>query len=266
MDHEEVGRYWDENAEVWTELVRAGYDHYRDGLNTPAFLEMLPDVNGLSGLDVGCGEGYNTRLLARRGASMTGIDISRNFVNYAREAEAGHSLGIRYEIASAVELPFESATFDFVAAFMSLMDISETERVLAEVFRVLKPGGFFQFSIIHPCFDTPHRKNLRDETGYTYAIEVGGYFRGREGEVEEWIFHSAPPEARERLPLFRIPVFMRTLSSWLNRLVEADFVLERFGEPYPGDEAVQVRPGLQDAQIVAYFLHIRARKPAGMTG
>jgi hypothetical protein len=33
MDHEEVGRYWDENAEVWTELVRAGYDHYRDGLN-----------------------------------------------------------------------------------------------------------------------------------------------------------------------------------------------------------------------------------------
>jgi hypothetical protein len=44
MDHEEVGRYWDENADAWTELVRAGYDHYRDGLNTPAFLEMLPEV------------------------------------------------------------------------------------------------------------------------------------------------------------------------------------------------------------------------------
>ena len=49
----------------------------------------------------------------------------------------------------------------------------------------------------------------------------------------------------------------------LNRLVEADFVLERFGEPYPSDVAVQERPALQDAQIVAYFLHIRARKPAG---
>jgi hypothetical protein len=44
MDHEEVGRYWDGNAEVWTELVRAGYDHYRDGPNSPAFFEMLPDV------------------------------------------------------------------------------------------------------------------------------------------------------------------------------------------------------------------------------
>jgi hypothetical protein len=65
---------------------------------------------------------------------------------------------------------------------------------------------------------------------------------------------------------FRIPVFMRTLSSWLNKLVEADFVLELFGEPWPSDEAVQERPGLQDAQIVAYFLHVRTRKPAGMTG
>ena len=48
MDHEEVGRYWDGNAEVWTEMVRAGYGHYRDGLNTPAFFMMLPKVEGLS--------------------------------------------------------------------------------------------------------------------------------------------------------------------------------------------------------------------------
>jgi hypothetical protein len=56
---------------------------------------------------------------------------------------------------------------------------------------------------------------------------------------------------------------MRTLSSWLNRIVETGFVLERFGEPCPGDEAVRERSGLQDAQVVAYFLHVRARKPAG---
>jgi ubiquinone/menaquinone biosynthesis C-methylase UbiE len=266
MDHEEVGRYWDENAEAWTELVRAGYDHYRDGLNTPAFFAMLPDVEGLSGLDVGCGEGHNTRFLAERGARMTGIDISRTFIRHAKEAEAEQPLGIDYRLASAVELPFEAATFDFATAFMSLMDIPETERVLAEVFRVLEPGGFFQFSITHPCFDTPHRKNLRDESGHTYAIEVGDYFVGREGEVAEWTFSAAPPEVKEGLPPFRIPVFMRTLSSWLNRLVEAGFLLERFGEPYPSDEAVRERPGLQDAQVVACFLHVRARKPATPRG
>ena len=40
-------------------------------------------------------------------------------------------------------------------------------------------------------------------------------------------------------------------------------LLERFGEPCPSDEAVRELPGLQDAKIVAYFLHVRARKPAG---
>lgn len=266
MDHEDVGRYWNENAEAWTELVRAGYDHYRDGLNTPAFFGMLPDVEGLSGLDVGCGEGHNTRLLAERGARMTGIDISETFVRHAREAETAHPLGIDYRLASAVELPFEAASFDFASAFMSLMDIPETERVLGEVFRVLRPGGFFQFSITHPCFDTPHRRNLRDESGLTYAIEVGDYFEGREGEVKEWLFFAAPPEVRGGLSPFRTPIFMRTMSSWLNTLVEAGFALERFGEPYPSDEAVRERPGLQDAQVVAYFLHIRARKPATTRG
>jgi hypothetical protein len=59
---------------------------------------------------------------------------------------------------------------------------------------------------------------------------------------------------------------MRTLSSWLNKLVEALFVLEHFGEPCPSNEVVQDRPSLQYAQIVAYFLQVRARKPAEITG
>jgi hypothetical protein len=141
MDHEEVGRYWDGNAEVWTELVRAGYDHYRDGLNTPAFFEMLPDVE-------------------------------------------------------------------------------------------------------------------------VCPVSMSATTSGDGREINVWHFSAGPPKVREVLPPFRTPVFMRTLGSWLNRLVESGFVLERFGEPYPGDEAVRERPGLQDAQVVAYFLHVRARKPA----
>ena len=64
MDHQEVGRYWNGNADAWTRLARAGYDTYRDHFNTPAFLDLLPDVAGREGLDIGCGEGHNTRLLA----------------------------------------------------------------------------------------------------------------------------------------------------------------------------------------------------------
>jgi hypothetical protein len=52
VDHEEVGRVWEGNAEAWTRLLRAGYDIYSDGFSTPAFLAMLPEVQGLVGLHV----------------------------------------------------------------------------------------------------------------------------------------------------------------------------------------------------------------------
>ncbi len=262
MDHIEVGRLWNDNAEAWTKLARAGYDIYRDYLNTPAFLEMLPLVAGLSGLDIGCGEGYNTRLVARRGARMTAIDIAEKFTELAREAEAREPLGIHYQVASAVNLPFANESFDFATAFMSMMDIPENDKALAEAFRVLKPGGFLQFSICHPCFDTPHLRNLRDASGRTYAKEVGDYFHRLNGEIVEWLFGAAPAEVRVGLPKFKVARFTHTLSDWINLLIDTGFLLERLNEPRPSDETVRKCSALQDAQVVAYFLHIRARKAA----
>src|ERR1700752_4203241 len=154
MDHNEAGRFWNESAESWTKLARAGYDIYRDYLNTPAFFAMLPDVNGLTGIDIGCGEGHNTRLLAGRGARVKAVDISEVFISHAQTIEQNELLGIDYRVASAVALPFANETFDFATAFMSLMDVPETDRALSEAARGLKAGGFLQFSIAHPCFDT----------------------------------------------------------------------------------------------------------------
>ena len=263
IDHKEVGRYWDSNAEAWTKLARAGYDVYRDHLNTPAFLAMLPDVHDLVGIDIGCGEGHNTRLIAERGARMTGVDISVRFIKHAIASEEKDHLGIDYLVANAVRLPFPDEHFDFATATMSLMDLPDVESAVSEAFRVIRLGGFLQFSITHPCFDTPHRRNLRDKDGSTYAIEVGDYFRNLEGEVSEWLFSAAPKEATEGLQQFRTPRFTRTLTQWINTLIEKGFVLERIEEPRPNDEAVAEYPNLQDAQVVAYFLHIRARRAVG---
>jgi len=262
MNHVTVGEFWNGNAEAWTKLARAGYDVYRDQLNTPAFLEMLPPVTGLRGIDLGCGEGHNTRLVARRGASMTAIDIAPIFIRHAQAEETREPLGIAYQVASAVELPFPEGGFEFATAFMSLQDIPELERVLAEAFRVLQPGGFLQFSILHPCFNPPHRRNCRDEDQITHAIEVGDYFVDARGHVDEWIFGTAPVSVRSRLPKFQVPRFHRPVSQWLNLLIDTGFVIERIGEPYPSPETVRAHPSLQDAQVAAYFLHLRVRKPA----
>ncbi len=262
MDHEAAGRYWDENAEAWTALARAGYDVYRDHLNTPAFFEALPAVAGLTGLDIGCGEGHNTRLLADRGARMTGIDIAPRFIAHAERAEAEAPRAIAYQVASAVALPFADGSFDFATGFMSFMDIPETERVLSEAYRVLRPGGFLQFSISHPCFETPHRRALRDASGRTYAVEVGDYFREGQGAVQEWIFSAAPADVKRDLGKFRIPHFHRPLSTWLNRLIGVGFRLEYVGEPCPTAAAIEACPRVQNARAVANFLHLRGRRPA----
>lgn len=142
---------WNENAEVWTRLARSGYEVYRDAFNTPMFLAMLPPVAGRRGLDIGCGEGTNTRLVAECGAYMTAVDIAEVFVRNAAGMESADAPPVDYGVASTVALPFAKGTFDFATAFMSLMDIPETDAVLAGAYRVLKPGGFLQFSITHPC-------------------------------------------------------------------------------------------------------------------
>ncbi len=263
MDSKETGAYWEGNAEAWTKLSRAGYDTYRDHLNTPAFFAILPDIAGLTGLDVGCGKGHNTRLLAQRGARVVGVDIAETFVRHARVAEQRNPLGIEYEVADACDLPFEDGRFDFATAFMSLMDVPKPERAIAEVHRVLVPGGFFQFSICHPCFDTPHRVNLRNDQGTTYAIEVGDYFENTDGRIMEWLFSAAPAEAKEGLTPFRVPRFTRTLSQWLDMLLDVGFAIERVAEPRATDEAVHRCPNIQDAQVVAYFLHVRVRRSPG---
>jgi SAM-dependent methyltransferase len=90
--------------------------------------------------------------------------------------ESEQPLGIMYVRADAANMPFAAAAFDFATAFTSLMDMPDQASVLAETHRVLRPGGFLQFSILHPCFVPPHRRVLREPDGKTVrAIEVGGY-------------------------------------------------------------------------------------------
>ena len=262
LDHSAVGELWNANAEAWTTLTRLGYDKYRDHINTPAFMDMLPDVTGLRGLDVGCGEGHNTRIVAQRGARLTALDIAGRFIRDAQAQEAQEPLGITYLRASTVEIPLADASFDFVMATMSMMDVPEQDRAIREVARVLKPGGFFQFSILHPCFMTPRFKWVLDEAGQRVAMECGDYFSQEQGTIEEWIFGSAPDELKERFARFRIPRFFHTLSTWLNMLCAAGLTIEETAEPYAGDESIAIYPSLAATRVIACSLHLRCRKPS----
>lgn len=257
---EDVVECWEANAEAWTRLSRAGHDVYRDALNTPAFLSMLPPVEGLMGLDVGCGEGSNTRQLALKGAKMSAIDIAPTFIAYALEAERDEPLGIDYQVGDGAALPFDDASFDFMTAFMSLMDIPDHAQVLREAHRVLRQGGFLQFSILHPCFVPPTRRNLRDAAGNPYAVEVADYFLETKGAVETWLFSAVSEEERRCTPPFRVPRFHRTLSAWVEIICKASLTIEAFGEPRASETLAAAEPVVADTRIAPIFLHIRCRK------
>jgi hypothetical protein len=77
---------------------------------------------------------------------------------------------------------------------------------------------------------------------------------------------NAPKEERERVEPFRIPRFHRTLSAWVELIVEAGLVIEAFGEPRVSVEIAKAEPALEDTLVAPLFLHIRAIKPAMTSG
>jgi ubiquinone/menaquinone biosynthesis C-methylase UbiE len=261
----EVARYWDENANVWADHVRKGWDAYREHFNNPAFFAFIGDLSGKTVLDAGCGEGYNTRLLARSGALVTGVDISERMIELARQEEQREPLGIRYEVASFSDLGiFNDASFDVVVSSMALMDGPDFEGAVKEIYRVLRPGGELMFSILHPCFVTKGYGWICDDDENPAVITVSDYF-AREPWVERWKFSKAPGSenaafASEVEP-FAVPRFPMTLSDYLNALIEAGFVLKRTQEPRPSQETCEKHPRLQRwRDHAAIFLYVRAVK------
>jgi len=260
MKSNDVANFWEANADAWTRLARQGVDVFRDMLNTPAFFGMLPPVAGLAGLDVGCGEGSNTRQLARLGARMAAVDIAPTFVRNARDAETAEPLGIDSRFGDGMALPFAARSFDFVTAFMSLMDMPDPVRAVNEASRVLRPGGFLQFSILHPCFAPPHRRVVRGADGRARAIEVGGDFESSEGRVDTWWFSTLKDEDRQRVAPFRTPIFHRTLSQWFDIVIGAGLRIDKIAEPTAGTGSRHADAVVDDTRVAPLSLHIRATK------
>ncbi len=254
MDHDLVKKYWEDNALQWQEASDKGYDVWRDHVNTPAFMEMLPDISTAAGIDIGYGDGYNSRLIAKRCRTLTAIDICDTFMSLNQKADNPHN--ISYRTANASDLPFPDEYFDFAVSTLSFMDMADLEKVFSEIYRVLAPSGFFQFSILHPCFNSHKGVWMTNEKGERIGFLNKDYFRETAGEVQTWT-HLHAPDAKKK---FQVPRFSRPLSKWLNMVIDAGFYLEELREPYASEKAVQQFPELRSTRIVGHCLIVRMRK------
>ena len=265
MDNSEVARHWDGNSAGWIAGVRGGCDKYREYVNNPAFFSMLGSIEGMRIIDIGCGEGYNTRKLAERGASVVGVDISEKLIEAASELEAKQQLGIEYHQISGDDLSmFADKSFDAVVSTMALMDFGNLASCVAEAWRVLKDEGFFQFSVLHPCVNVSTFRWINNEKNKREVIEFGNYFNVEPvipaGDIDQWWFSSMPEEKRKQYGKFKVPRFYRTISEYVNTLIGAGFEILQMVEPFASKEAAEKCPGVADTRTIPFFLIFRCRK------
>lgn len=144
---------WDQVAEWWnSEAGDAGVWHQQHDID-PVIFEILGNVKNKRIIEIGCGNGYLARLLARKGAIVTAIDSSSKLLAFAIAEENKRPFGIKYLVRDAVNLRgIKKKYFDIAVANMSLMDMADAKGAIKEIARVLKRSGHFVFSITHPVF------------------------------------------------------------------------------------------------------------------
>jgi ubiquinone/menaquinone biosynthesis C-methylase UbiE len=247
FDAASVRASWDFAAEAYAKGQASGNDYYRYAFFGPIQVEMCGDVAGIRVLDVGCGNGYFSREMARRGARVTAIDISPNMIEHARRIEAAEPLGIEYVLLDAAEIAarFPATAFDMVTSCISIQDMPEVQAVLRGIRAVLPPGGRLIASITHPCTDTPVRSWEIDEAGAKLTLRIDRYFD--EGPIE-FTWKRNWPYA------FTTAYWHVPLERWFQWILEAGFELRGLREPSPSSEAIAVHPDLADAARVPYFL------------
>ncbi|HEY7834055.1 MAG TPA: class I SAM-dependent methyltransferase [Ktedonobacterales bacterium] len=245
---------WRELAEWYDARQGDVGDLWHRTMLDPPLFEQIGAVAELRVLDLACGNGHNTRRLARLGARVTGVDWSAALIARNQAREEAEPLGIAYHAADATRLDMlADAAFDLVVCQMALMDIPDASAAILETARVLVPGGRFVALLIHPCFDVPGAsgwvvERMGPET--TVWRKVSRYREPFEGRIH----------MRVEGEIVYVPTYHRPLSWYVRALGAAGLALTALEEPTPTAEFLAERPdGTWMMQVPLHCL-IEARK------
>lgn len=142
---------WGGVADWYGEHVE-GADTYHAKVVAPNLIRLVSPAKGVRILEIGCGEGYFSRMFANEGAMVDAADIAPELIQIAKEKGGGPS----YHVAPAEKLSLAADhAYDVVVAVLTLQNMERIEPVFKEVARVLVPGGRFIFVLNHPAFRIP---------------------------------------------------------------------------------------------------------------
>ena len=231
---------WTEAADDWV-----GHDQtLRTGMLDTWMLDALGNVGGTRVLDIGCGEGRFSRLLAGLGARVTGIDLAEPLIERARSLSVGEE---NYVVGNAEDLAgLDCGIFDSAVSYIVLVDLFDYERSVQAAYRVLRPGGLFLVCNVHPMrTSVPYGWIKEGDRKLFYALD--NYLDEGPREFDWW--------GRRFINMHR------TLSSYIEAFLKAGFTLEALREPVPSEEQLVANPSFDDEFRAPNFIIYMLKKP-----
>jgi len=230
---------WVESAKAWIADMGDSGDFARACVLDRPMLELIGEGRFATALDVGCGEGRFCRMLAGRGIRTVGIDPTEALIAEARRRDPDGD----YRIGRAEQLDFPDASFDLVVSYLTLIDIPDLAAAIAEMARVLRPGGSLLIANL-TSFNTAAQPGFGARLGLRPAVDR--YLE----EHTDWVSWRG----------IRVQNWHRPLSTYMTLLLEQGLELRHFAEPspYAGPPARIAR-----YRRAPWFLIMEWRKPAG---
>ncbi|RED40820.1 bifunctional 2-polyprenyl-6-hydroxyphenol methylase/3-demethylubiquinol 3-O-methyltransferase UbiG [Paenibacillus sp. VMFN-D1] len=209
------------------------------------FKALLPDLQGKSVLDLGCGFGWHCRYAREQhAAAVVGVDISANMLESAREQSDDPA--ITYLQAPIEDIDFPDDHFDVVLSSLAFHYVQSFDAVCQKVHSCLKQGGTFVFSVEHPIFTSrPEQEWILDDQGSPLYWPVDHY-------QDEGVRNTA-------FLTDHVIKYHRTLSTYINDLIRTGFAITAVREPLP-DPKLMHHPGMKDETRRPMFLILSAEK------
>ncbi|MBM3638331.1 MAG: class I SAM-dependent methyltransferase [Planctomycetes bacterium] len=236
-------RLWEANASWWIENFTEGVDpEYED--------QIIPLLKAeASGrrrvLDIGCGEGQLSRVIAGMGCEVVGVEVTSAQLVSARQRGSSTD----YIQASSDRLPFAGESFDTVVVCLVFEHVDLLAESIAEIARVLEPGGRFCFFLNHPLLQTPGSGWIDDHIidPPEQYWRIGAYL------VETESIEEVQPGVHIRF-------VHRPLSVYVNTLSRHGLTIEAMVEPQPPESFLARAPEYRLAHTVPRLLYLRMRK------
>lgn len=258
---DDAAETYNAHAQQWAERLRAGNNPAHRFLEKPAMLAKLPNLRGQRVFCIGCGSGEEILLLRSRGAaSIYAIDVSESLLEIARAAHPDVEFAVR---SMEERQPFADGSFDFVYSSLTLHYAVAWRGILAEVARLLRPGGRMLFSTHHPVKWGAQVTRGEDRDTFLMGYDrpkdhmptIFGDYLGTRRIADRWFGTMA------------VEYWHRPLTDILRDVFASGLQLVDFVEPAPTEEARAENPAFFEIHSrVPLFMILELQKPLEAAG